>query len=98
MSFNTHARDAMDLALPNHQRCSHLRSCALKLAQLRNAPRSTVVTRIAESIGIDVLRNDLEDAEIEAALRFITLNRDEELESAILAQNQAQQAGGGKRE
>ncbi|MGJ8678526.1 MAG: hypothetical protein ACSHX0_13510 [Akkermansiaceae bacterium] len=96
MSFNTHARDAVDLSAPINHRCSHLRSCALKLAQLQNVARSAVIDMISESTGINILRNDLSNDQIISALEFIKSIRNSELGAAIQIQNQAQQGSGGQ--
>jgi hypothetical protein len=81
MSFKTHMQDALDASAPVHHRCSHVRSCALKLAQLRRVSRSEMISEIKNITGIDVIRNDLNDGEIGAALEAIVAMREAELDA-----------------
>ena len=74
-------RDALDTSAPVHQRCNHVRSCALRLAQLRRVSCSEMISEIKNITGIDVIRNDLNDGEIGAALEAIVAMREAELDA-----------------
>ena len=61
MSFNSSRRKSLDEALPLQMRASHVRSCALLVAEKFGLNRDAVIKDVAARTGIDL--HDLEDGE-----------------------------------
>lgn len=80
MSFNSQVSKVRNKEIDLNRRCSHLRSCALLYAQLRKVKRSVVIDELASKTGVNILRNDLNDAEIENSLIFLINERNRFLE------------------
>ena len=56
MSFNSHRRKLLDEALPFEHRASHLRSCALLIANKLGVDRERVIALVAQQSGVDLHR------------------------------------------
>ena len=91
MSYRTHEREARDFSKSRHHRCSHLRSRALKLAQFRRTPRSSIIEEVAVKTKIDLRKNDLSDDQITTALDFISRTREAEARESDRPEIRAQQ-------
>ena len=81
MSFNSQISKVRNKEIGLNQKCSHLRSCALLYAQLREVERSQVIDEIASKTGVNILHNDLNDEELERALNFLIKERNRFLEN-----------------
>lgn len=71
MSFSANKRDALDVTLPVAHRMSHLRSCAVLVAEKYRVARSIVIERVAAKTGVDITQA-ASDAEIERAAAALT--------------------------
>ncbi|MCX5691816.1 MAG: hypothetical protein NTV94_18820 [Planctomycetota bacterium] len=67
MSFSASKRDALDLTMPVAHRMSHLRSCAVLVAEKYRVPRSIIIERVARIASVDITQA-ASDAEIERAV------------------------------
>lgn len=54
MSWNSHRRKLLDESRPLAHRASHLRSCALLLAQKCGFTRATIIARVLEHSGVNL--------------------------------------------
>ena len=66
MSFSANKRDALDVTMPVAHRMSHLRSCAVLVAEKYRVPRSIIIERVARIAGVDITQA-ASDADIERA-------------------------------
>ncbi len=70
MSFSSHRRDALDLALPLPHRQSHARSCAMLMGQKYRVHRSVILELVHQVCATDLIRPAAE-AELVAAVRVL---------------------------
>lgn len=68
MSWNSHRRKLLDGSQPLAHRASHLRSCALLLAQKRGVTRAQIIALVLEHSGVSLD----EPADAAALLRAFT--------------------------
>lgn len=70
MSFSAHRRDAFDLNLPISNRMSHVRSCAVRVAEKWRVKRSVVLKLIHQKCGVDLMGMGTHE-DIEVAIRVL---------------------------
>lgn len=75
MSFSANKRDALDVTLPVAHRMSHLRSCAVLVAEKHRVARSTIIERVAGIAGVDITQA-ASDTEIERAVAALQRLKD----------------------
>ncbi|MFO0857827.1 MAG: hypothetical protein U0640_10770 [Phycisphaerales bacterium] len=80
MSFSAHKRDSLDESMPIAHRMSHLRSCAVLVAEKYNVPRSEVVNRIKSSGGVNI-EEPQSNSDIQRVIEVLTLMKTSGLET-----------------